>query len=75
MTYVLIYTDSENHPEYIQGSIEKINDELKTRCLSGEIEHADWDYYQKWKLLAIEDGRLTPVNTVECHITPYLEVY
>lgn len=75
MTYVLLYIDSDNHPDYIQGTIEQINEQVQTLWINGEIDREDWEQCDRWQLLGIEDGLLTPMNRVECTRIPYLEVY
>lgn len=62
MTYVLLIVRDGQQPDFIQGTIDEINEALRRAMDSGSIDTDDWDYYQNWQLLAIEDGRLTTVN-------------
>jgi len=72
--YVLLYVDQDLQPCYIQGTIQEINDKLRTRWINGDIDQEDWDYRVNWQLLGIEDGQLTPMNHVKAHTAPYFEV-
>ena len=74
-TYVLLYVDAENKPRFLQGSIATINAELQKQWLNGEIDRDEWDFSNPWELLGIEDGRLTPVERVECTSIPQFEVH
>lgn len=72
--YVLLYVNCDKQPCYIQGSIEEINDALRTRWMKGDIDGDYWEFFNNWQLLGIEDGQLTPINTFECGNVPYFEV-
>lgn len=72
--YVLLYVDQDKQPCYIQGTMDQINDQLRTRWLNGDIDVDDWEYYCNWKLLGIEDGELTPIEHVECRNSPHFDV-
>ena len=72
--YVLLYIDQDNKPCYIQGTMQEINDTLRTRWVAGDIDKEDWAYYANWPLLGIEDGQLTPVNRVDVNMVPHFEV-
>lgn len=73
--YVLLYVDSNNEPGYIQGTVEEINTRLRTLWMNGDIDRDEWDFRQPWQMLGIEDGALTPIESVECSHTPYFEVH
>lgn len=73
MTYLLLYI-SGVHPEYIQGTMEEINEQLKERWLSGDIDHDDWDHYDNWQLLCIEDNQVTEVVVFENTSVPRFTV-
>lgn len=73
--YVLLYVNQNKQPCYIQGSLEEINDNLRTLWLNGDLDEDDWEFYSNWQLLGIEDGALTPVIHVECHSMPHFEVH
>ena len=72
MTYVLLYVDNYQTPCYIQGTMQEINDKLRTRWINGDIDAYEGEF--RSKLLGLEDGLLTPVNNVHCEIVPYIEV-
>jgi hypothetical protein len=74
MMYVLLYVDQDKQPCYIQGTMQEINDVLRTRWTNGDIDREDWEFYSNWQLLGMEDGQLTPMGNVECLNTPYFEV-
>ena len=74
MTYVLLIVRDGQQPDFIQGSIDEINEALRQARDSGSIDTDDWDYYQNWQLLAIEDDRLTTVNCYECRSVPQFSV-
>lgn len=73
--YVLLYINAEHEPCFIQGTMAEINDKLRTRWINGDIDKDDWAYSDRWQLLGIEDGMLTPMGNVECTVTPHFEVY
>lgn len=75
MTYVLLYVNTNKQPCYIQGSVEEINEQLRTRWINGDIDRDDWDFCSPWKLLGIEVRGLTPMSNVECTSIPHFEVY
>lgn len=74
MTYVLLYVE-EHQPCYIQGTIEEINEKLRTLWVNQSIDRDDWDHYQNWQILGLEDGILTPIGNVSCEAIPHFEVY
>lgn len=74
MTYVLLYVE-EKQPCFIQGTLEEINARLRTLWLNQAVDQEDWEYYQNWALLGLEDGILSPVNVVECNSIPHFEVH
>lgn len=74
MTYVLLYVE-EKQPCFIQGTLEEINDRLRTLWLNQAIDQDDWEFFQNWALLGLEDGILSPMNSVECNSIPHFEVY
>lgn len=74
MTYILLIVRDGQQPDYIQGTIEEINEALRAEMEIGSIDTDDWGYYQNWQLLAIEDGRLTTVNRYECRFVPQFSV-
>lgn len=71
--YVLLYVDVNKQPCYIQGSMEEINSQLRTLWMNHCIDRYDWDLYDNWQLLGVEDGCLTPMNRVDCVNIPYFE--
>jgi len=71
--YVLLYVNRDNHPSYIQGSIEQINEQLITIWADGAVDTYDWDC-GPWQLLGMEDGQLTPMANVTCTLVPHFEV-
>lgn len=75
MTYVLLIVREGQQPAFIQGSIEEINEALRQAMENGSIDTDDWDLYQNWQFLAIEDNRLTAVNRYECRSVPQFSVY
>lgn len=75
MTYVLLYVNTDKQPCYIQGSVEEINEQLRTLWLNGDIDRDDWRCCTPWEMLGIEDGRLTPMGNVDCATIPHFEVY
>lgn len=75
MTYVLLYIDTDKQPAFIQGSVEEINEQLRTLWIAGDIDRDDWDFCSPWELLGIEGDRLTPMGNVECTAIPHFEVY
>lgn len=75
MTYVLLYVNTDMQPCYIQGTVEEINNRLRTLWVNGDIDPDDWEQYQNWQLLGIEDDQLTPLERVECKTLPHFEVY
>ena len=75
MTYVLLIVRDGQQPDFIQGSIDEINEALRVAMENGSIDTDDWDFYQNWQLLAIEDDRLTNVNRYECRSVPQFSVY
>ena len=74
MTYVLLIVRDDQQPDFIQGSIDEINEALRRAMDNGSINTDDWDFYQNWQLLAIEDDRLTTVNRYECRSVPQFSV-
>lgn len=74
MTYVLLYTDQYRKPCYIQGTVEQLNDKLRTLWANGEIDHDAWKYNGAWEMLGIENGELTPLANVEMIEVPQFEV-
>lgn len=74
MTYVLLIVRDGQQPDFIQGSIDEINEALRVAMENGSIDTDDWDFYQNWQLLAIEDDRLTTVNHYECRSVPQFSV-
>lgn len=74
MTYVLLVVREDQQPDFIQGSIEEINEALILAMKDGSLDSEDFDYYQNWQLLAIEDDRLTVVNRYECLKVPQFSV-
>ena len=75
MMYVLLFVDNTNQPRYLQGTLKDINRELQKAWEGGEIDHDDWEYNQSWELIAIEDGRLTPVERSVMNMVPQVEVF
>lgn len=75
MTYVLLIVRDGQPPDFIQGTIEEINEALRCAIENGSIDTDDWDFYQNWQLLAIEDNRLTMVSHYECRSVPQFSVY
>ena len=75
MTYVLLVVRDGHHPDYFQGSIDEINEALRKAMDDQSIDTDDWEFYQNWQLLAIEDGQLTPVNNYCARSIPQFEVY
>ena len=73
MTYVLMYLE-EQQPCFIQGTMEEINERVRTLWVNQSIDRDDWEFYSNWALLSLEDGVLTPVSNVECNTVPYFEV-
>lgn len=74
MTYVLLYVNIDKQPGYIQGSVEEINERLRTLWINGDIDGDD-DFRSPLELLGIEGDRLTPVANAECNYIPQFEVY
>lgn len=76
MTYVLLYINTDKQPCYIQGSLDSINEQLRTLWLDGDIDRDDWRLYLPWELLGIEDDRLlTPLGNVKYTSIPHFEVH
>ena len=74
MTYVLLIVRGGQQPDFIQGSIDEINEALRQAMENGSIDTDDRDFYPNWQLLAIEDDRLTNVNRYECRSVPQFSV-
>ena len=72
--YVLIYVDEDMQPCFIQGTMQEINDKLRTRWVNGDIDKDEWEFRSNWQLLGIEDGMLTPMNRVQVNTVPHFEV-
>ena len=73
--YVLLFVDNTNQPRYVQGTLSEINRELRKAWEGGEVDHDEWEYSQNWELIAIEDGRLTPVERSVMNMVPQVEVF
>jgi hypothetical protein len=63
--YVLLYTNAEAHPCYVQGTLAEINAHIRSECECGNIDREDWEFSGPFEFLCIEDGKLTPVNSWE----------
>ena len=72
--YVLLYTDTDSRPCYVQGTLAEINDHLHNAFENGEVEPSYWDDYSPFQLLCIEDGALTPINSWEIKSIPQVVV-
>lgn len=72
--YILLYVDQDMRPAYIQGTVEEINERLRTLWMNGDIDKDEWDYRSNWQLLGVEDGVLTPMSNVDCNTVPHFEV-
>ena len=72
---VLLFVDNTNQPRYSHGTLRDINRELRKVWEGDEIDHDDWEYHQNWELIAIEDGRLTPVERSVMNMVPQVEVF
>jgi len=75
MTYVLLYVNTDMQPEFIQGTVEEINERLRTLWINGDIDRDDWEFRSPWQLLGVEGDQLTPMERVECNSIPHFEVY
>ena len=62
--YILLYTDSVRQPCFVQGTIAEINAHIAQECADDNLGADPHDYFDSsdYKLLCIEDGRLTQVN-------------
>ena len=67
MTYVLIYVNIDMQPEFIQGTVQEINERLRTLWINGDIDRDDWEFRAPWRLLGIEGDQLTQMGNVECN--------
>lgn len=74
MTYVLLYVDDNRQPCTIQGTLDYINNQLRELWVGNDIDHDDWNYYENWKLMGIEDNRLTTVTVADCVMIPQIVV-
>ena len=72
--YVLLYTNADNYPCYVQGTMEEINAHIRKAFINEEIDLAYWDGYSPFNLLCIEDGALTSVNSWEMKSIPQVVV-
>lgn len=72
--YVLIYTDTDNYPCYVQGTLAEINAHLYKAFVNEEVDLSLWDSYSPFQLLCIEDGALTPINSWEIKSIPQVVV-
>lgn len=74
MTYVLLYVNQDQKPCYIQGTVEQINNKLRTLWLNGDIDPDDWEFHGSWEMLRIENDELTPIEHVEVTNVPQFDV-
>ena len=72
--YVLLYTDTDNNPCYVQGTLAEINANLHKAFVNEEVDLSLWDGYSPFQLLCIEDGELTPINSWEIKSIPQIVV-
>lgn len=72
--YVLLYTDTDNNPCYVQGTLAEINTNLHKAFVNGEVDLSLWDSYSPFQLLCIEDDELTPINSWEIKSIPQVVV-
>jgi hypothetical protein len=72
--YVLLYTDTDNNPCYVQGTLAEINAHLHKAFVNEEVDLSLWDSYSPFQLLCIEDGALTPINSWEIKSIPQVVV-
>lgn len=74
MRYVLIYVDSENMPQYLQGSIDEINAKVHTLWANGDLDRDDWEFREPWHLFGIEGDQLIEMEQATCTKIPHFEV-
>ena len=72
--YVLLYVDQDSQPGFVQGSLDEINERLRTLWMNGDIGQDEWELSGKWELLGIKDGRLTPIRNCNFLYIPHFEV-
>lgn len=74
MIYVLLYVDDNNQPRVIQGTLERVNKQLHDLWVGNHIDHDDWENYENWTLMSLEENRLTTVTVAECIRIPQILV-